>query len=344
MKKIPNGLKIALIYGSVFLGAGFASGQELFQYFVSFGKVGVLGLMVAGVLFALTGWAVLRICRREGLENYHQLMGHLFGKKLGMFMESMVAVFLFCLFIAMLAGAGATGQEAFSLPFTFGAALVGAVVFVILCFGIQGIIKVNLLLAPFMLIGGVFIGLFSFFAHTHPAFAGVGAGMGVAWLFSAIVYASYNLVTGVPILAATAKMVSSKKDAAVGGLVGGAIITFLGLCMALPLFLHHRNIVDLEIPFLYIVLQHGVTVHIVYLVVLILAILTTAACNAFGFIQWLNVRSKNKYMPIMICLTGVVLAHIGFSNIVKYVYPAFGLLGIFKIIVVLVQGFCYTKP
>lgn len=343
--KISNGLKIAAVYGSVFLGAGFASGQELLQYFVGFGRMGLIGILVAGLLFSLVGWATLKICRREGIQNYSGLMRHLLGERLGPIMEGLVAGFLFCLFVAMLAGAGATGREAFGFPFTMGALIVGAIVFAILCFGLQGIVKINVILAPFMLLGGIFIGLFSFFAYATPVFSHfIGGTFAVAWLLSAMVYASYNLVTGVPVLTATSTLVEKKSDAMVGGLLGGGVITILGLCMALPLFLYYNNVVNLEIPFLHIVFSYGHVVRWIYLGVLGSALLTTAACNAFAVLEWLKSRGFNHKIKAAgaLCVAGVLAAHVGFSNIIIFVYPLFGLLGIFKIVVILLNGFCYN--
>lgn len=336
--RISNKMKIAAVYGSVFLGAGFASGRELIQYFVGFGRIGLWGLVVAGVLFALTGWAVLDICRREKINSYSGLMRHLLGGKLGAITEWLVVGFLFCLFVAMLAGAGATAYQAFNLPFTVGAVVVGLVVFAILCFGLDGIVKVNLVLAPFMVVGGIFIGLFSFFTYARPTFAGIGGSLGIAWVLSAVVYASYNLVTGIPVLAATSGLAITKRDARFGGIVGGGIITLLGLSMALPLFLYYMDVISLEIPFLYIAVGYGHAFSILYLAVLITALLTTAACNAFPVLQWahgLGFTHKAK-AAAMLCITGVIASHIGFSTIVAYVYPLFGFLGLFKIIVIMV--------
>jgi len=348
--KISNGVKIAAVYASVFLGAGFASGQELLQYFVGFGRLGLLGMIIAGLLFAVVGWAVLRICRREGISNYHQLMQHLFGARLGAVMEGMVVLFLFCLFVAMLAGAGATGREAFGVPFSTSAIVAGGAVFLVICFGLKGIVRVNLFLAPLMLLGGIFIGLFSFFSYSSPVFAMMYVRqMGFAWLLAAVVYASYNLVTGVPILAATSGMAKTELDAKVGGLLGGGVITLLGLCMALPLFLYHTNIINLEIPFFYIVSRHGAGFSWFYLAVLISAIMTTAACNAFAVSEWLKDRGSNSprvsnvKIAAVLCIVGVVVSHIGFANIVIFVYPVFGFLGLFKILVVLWHGFVYNK-
>jgi len=341
--KISAGLKIAAVYGSVFLGAGFASGQELIHYFVGFGRIGLLGIIVAGIVFSLTGWAVLRICSREGIRNYNGLMLHVMGRRLGPIMEGLVAGFLFCLFVAMLAGAGATGHEAFGTSFTAGAVIVGIIVFLVLCFGLEGIVKINVILAPFMLLGGIFIGLLSFFTYTSPVFFSPARGtFAMAWLLSAIVYASYNLVTGVPVLTATSKLAEKKSDAMVGGFLGGGVITLLGICMALPLFLYYSNVVNLEIPFLHIVLDHGGFVRWMYIGVLVCALFTTAACNAFAVLEWFKSRGfgSRKKAAAVLCILGVAAAHIGFSNIVIFVYPLFGFLGLFKIIVILYYGFC----
>jgi uncharacterized membrane protein YkvI len=343
MKKIKMsaGMKIAVVYGSVFLGAGFASGQELLQYFVGFGRVGMLGLIVAGILFALTGWAVLSICRREEITSYGAFMRFLLGERFGPIMEGLVAGFLFCLFVAMLAGAGATGYQAFYWPFSIGALVVGLLVFAVLCFGLEGIVKINLFLAPCMLLGGIFIGIYSFLAYASPVFLHFGGGrMTFAWVLSAVVYACYNLVTGVPVLAATSKLVESKRDTMVGGLLGGGVITILGLAMSLPLFLYYADIISLEIPFLYIAYGYGRLFSFLYLAVLISALLTTAASNAFAVIQWLDGRGfKNrKKAAAVLCIIGVVAAHIGFSNIVIFVYPLFGFFGLFKIIVILASA------
>ena len=336
--KLSGGIKIAVVYGSVFLGAGFASGRELLQYFVGFGRVGMWGLIVSGILFALVGWATLSICRREKISNYNEFMKHLFGEKLGAILEGLVAGFLFCLFAAMLAGAGATAYQAFYLPFGIGALIVGIIVFGVLCFGLEGVVKINLFLAPLMLLGGIFIGIYSFLAYTSPVFSSFGGGkLGIAWLLSAIVYASYNLVTGVPVLAAASKLAKTKRDSLLGGIIGGGVITLLGIAMSLPLFLYYAEIISLEIPFLHITKDFGKYFNFLYLTILISALLTTAACNAFAVMQWLETRGfTNKIKTAaIICVLAIAAAHIGFSNIVIFVYPVFGFLGLFKIIVII---------
>ncbi|MDD6422619.1 MAG: hypothetical protein PUF83_06100 [Intestinibaculum porci] len=43
-------MKIALAYVGVIVGAGLSSGQDILQYFLSFGKVGMIGVIILGIL------------------------------------------------------------------------------------------------------------------------------------------------------------------------------------------------------------------------------------------------------------------------------------------------------
>ena len=48
-------IQIALAYMSVVIGGGFASGQEVLQFFTGYGLIGILGTLVSGLMFAFLG-------------------------------------------------------------------------------------------------------------------------------------------------------------------------------------------------------------------------------------------------------------------------------------------------
>ena len=54
MKKI-GALNLGLTFAGCFLGAGYVSGQELWQFFGSFGKSGIIGLLLAMLLLLVVG-------------------------------------------------------------------------------------------------------------------------------------------------------------------------------------------------------------------------------------------------------------------------------------------------
>ena len=52
---------IAMAFVGLTVGAGFASGQEMMQYFVAFGTNGLWGVVLASVVMIASGLAVLSI-------------------------------------------------------------------------------------------------------------------------------------------------------------------------------------------------------------------------------------------------------------------------------------------
>jgi len=334
---LRNGLKLAALYGAVILGAGFASGQELLQYFVGYGTSGIWGLIVAGVLFSLTGWAVLDICHRENCKDYKQLMAQLVGKRLGLGMEWLAAAFLFVLFVAMLSAGGAMLEQATHISFTMGVLALAAIVFAVLWFDLEGMVWINGILTPVMVAGGIFIGLYTFFNRTAGAF--FQNTIVPFWVLSAVVYASYNIVPTLSVLSSASRLAASRKDCMIGGLLGGAILTILGICMALPLYLYFSDIIAVEIPFLVIVIGYGHIFTFLYAALMLCAIITTAAINAFAFVEWTRgyIKMPRRIQCAVLTALGIPAAYVGFSNIVSYIYPLFGLLGIFQIVLVLLS-------
>jgi uncharacterized membrane protein YkvI len=128
--------------------------------------------------------------------------------------------------------------------------------------------------------------------------------------------------------------------------VGGAALTLLGLCLALPLLLHYKNVASAEIPLLMVVMGYGPFFTGLYMAVLLCAIFSTAATNAFAVVEWCFARWKidKKLISALLCAAGLAAAHIGFSNIVGYAYPVFGWLGAFETAVILMTWRRAVKP
>ncbi len=52
-------IKIASIYVGTVIGAGFASGREIIDFFGVYGIKGIWGIVIAGLLFSLVGSLLL---------------------------------------------------------------------------------------------------------------------------------------------------------------------------------------------------------------------------------------------------------------------------------------------
>jgi uncharacterized membrane protein YkvI len=329
--------KVAGVYATVIIGAGFASGQELLKFFAEFGYRGVFGLVIAGALFAVVGWAVLDICRVHRFSGYRELMRCICGDKIGLLIEITAALFMYVLFTTMLAGVGATFHQVFNINFTLGVCVAAAFTFAALLFDLEGLVAVNARIAPFLVAGGLMIGSLTLWRTqlTQPVYASGGTR---DWLAAALVYASYNIITAVSVLTALSSLTKTKKSAMLGGVLGGGVMTLLGLCMVFPLYVYYTKINQIEIPLLYVTKEFGLFMEYFYFVLLLCAIFSTAISSAFALSRWLNDRAGAPLTPIRVILViaGCLTAHIGFSQFVGRVYPIFSLVGFLQIILILI--------
>lgn len=333
-------IKAASVYTGIILGAGFASGQELIQFFVRFGMSGMLGLIFSGVILAVSGWAVMDICVRMKIKSYDEFIKAVLGKRLGFFMDIVVIIFIAVLFCTMLAAVGALGKEAFNMPFTAGVLVFAGLCFITFLFDLNGIVEINVVLAPLLVAGGIFFGIFTVVIDYTPAFTGsvsVIKQIREHWAFAAVIYSSYNIITAVSVLSGMHEIVTSRRVAKYAGILGGFCMTLLGVCFALPLLINFDFLAGLELPMLGLAQSYGKGIEYFYIFLLLAAIFTTAVSNGFAVIEWLSRRLKvNKLLiKIMVTVSGIVVAHIGFSVFVGKAYPVFGYVGLFEIVVII---------
>ena len=116
-------LRLALTFAGCFLGAGYVSGQELWQYFGAFGARGLLGLALAIVLLGGTGVLLLRLSARTGIETMDALIVRADIPWLRTAVGVLTAALLFGVVCIMAAGIGALGNQMLGLPVWLGAAI-----------------------------------------------------------------------------------------------------------------------------------------------------------------------------------------------------------------------------
>ncbi len=326
--------KIAGVYTSVILGAGFASGIELLSFFVKFGNRGFYGLLLSGLIFCLVGWAVLELSFQYQISDHGSFL-HFVSGRFGKIMEFVVILFIGILFATMMAAFGVTCKQTLGLQYSAGVLIFGCLCFVVFLFDLKGIVLINSFLAPVMVVGGILIGLYTFFTNKQAVFNDYSSGRG--WVFSALLYSSYNIVTAVSVLVAMSPMIKNKKTAFWGSVLGGSCMTLLGLSLALPLFANYFSIANEELPILVILSDYKKIITNFYVFILIAAVFTTALANGFALFLWLHHKFKTNllFTKFLVCICGMVVAHIGFSNFVGIFYPLFGYFGFVEIGIIL---------
>lgn len=336
-----NDLAVALGYMGAVIGAGFASGQELVQFFVYYGIPGTWGVIVAGVLFAFSGGLLMSWVHAHHLDHYQSVLKSLFGKRYSGIIDSLLAVFLFLGICTMFAASGAVFYEHINQSKTFGIMLAYIAVLVFLLAGRKGMISSFNLLVPlkFLLLLSV-AGYAAIFGEgispssampDHLINPSVGN-----WLLASLLYVAYNFSLAMVVLAeyqAVTSLGEGVRGAFVGGLLLGlvALVCYYALLPSMPAIVHY------EIPMLFVAGSISAHTKMVYMAVLWIGILTTAIANTYGFAQRFSEFSDLNYnLCLFITVTmALPLAFQSFAFLVGTVYPLLGILGI-VILVVLV--------
>ena len=118
MLQNARSLRVGFTFAGCYLGAGYVSGQELWQFFGCFGRRGIGGLVLAVSLSFFFGVLLLRLVQRTGLHQTDTLVVRrpipLLRGAVGM----LQLVILFGLFVIMTAGVGALLRQLFGLNST----------------------------------------------------------------------------------------------------------------------------------------------------------------------------------------------------------------------------------
>lgn len=326
--------KIAATYIGTVVGAGFASGQEVLQFFGLFGINGLWGLLLATSLFALFGWAVLDLGMRLNARSHLEVIYFAGGKWLGRLIDYVITFFLFGALTAMVAGAGAIFAEQFGWPALLGSVIMVFLTVITVMMGLNGVINSISFVVPVLLGAVVGIGVWTIVTSgffTNPVIGTVPMKAPVPfWPFSAIIYVSYNLVMSVAILAPLGTKYRRpellKRGALLGGIgLGlGALAIFAALAPNLP------QASRFQIPMIFIASKLTPTLTIVYSLVLLAEIYTTAVGNLYGFVSRISSADTVyvKYYIIGTALMALAASQFGFTTLVRFLYPAVGYAGL----------------
>lgn len=337
---MKNIVKIAGVYIGIIIGAGFASGQEINRFFIYYGSKWILGMILTGIFFCVLGSAVLNIIYENKIDTYHDFMHVIMGKSTAKAMEWISGIFLCILFFTMTAATGAVAKEAFGFHYIVGvyALLIGC--FFVFLFDVRGIIAINSILAPLLIISAILIGIYSCIMEKFvPVFSIQETIYNSKWAASSILYVSYNMITAISVLISMKSLIVSKKIAVCSAILGSISMIIIGLCIGTVLFLHYENVKELEIPMLAIIDKYSIQIKYIYIFMLLAAIFTTAIGNGFGAICWIQTKLNwNNYIIKLVFLTlAGFVSFIGFSGFVGKLYPLFGVIGMIEIIFILKQ-------
>ena len=154
MKRI---ILIASAFIGVIVGAGFASGQEVLQYFTSFGIMGTFGAIITTALFAYIGMMLVWLGSKSQTDSHKQVIHNItgnsiIGKLLGWAIDVVIIFTLFGVGVVMIAGAGSNLNQQFNVPSIVGTLLMTVLIILAGMLRVDGVVRVIGNITPFLII------------------------------------------------------------------------------------------------------------------------------------------------------------------------------------------------
>lgn len=340
--ELSNIIKVACIYMATIIGAGFASGQEIVQFFSTYYEGGFYGIIMAGILFAVIGYIVLDKVYTERIRNYDELVFPMVGWVMGWIMEAVVTIFMLCLFCIMIAGMGSIINEKTALPFNISVVIVAIICMVVMLTDIKGIITLSAVITPILITGIILTGMYIIISKDTSVFLVNGYLHGVTknWFFSSLTYVSYNSIMSLVVMSSLLPYLKTRRVGIIGGIAGGLILCAVAFILNTAIFMFYPNFIPSELPVLSILGRYSNTLSSLYTLILWLAMLVSAVTAGYYFVERISSKLKvsTRLMTLIICAMVIPLSGVGFSNLIATLYPLFGYIGLFMIFAVLLQG------
>lgn len=330
---MKNIFKVIFVIIGTTIGAGFASGQEIYLFFNKYGSIGILGMIISCAITGFIIYKVFEIIKAKSIQSYSEFLFVISkNKKINKIMEIIIQCFLLISFFIMVAGFSAYFNQEFGILIFIPAIFISILCYITFKNETKGIVSINSVLIPFLCLFISYLGVKNIDFVNSYFKNNININYYFGWLFSSILYASYNSILLIPILIELNNYIQKKCEIKICSILCSIILGMLGLIIYFLLLRGNIYIQNLELPMIQITKEFGNIYSIIYGIVILIAIFTTAIASGYGFLKNIKKSEKTyKMCMITICIISVLVVPIGFSNLVSLLYPVFGVLGLIQI-------------
>ncbi|MFY3791229.1 hypothetical protein ACOQFO_05945 [Ureibacillus sp. MALMAid1270] len=331
---MKKSFRIGLAFVGLVVGGGFASGQEMMQFFTSFGVYSVFGTILATIGFAFLGMNIAQIGYRLNTKSHKEVVYFLSGRTLGSILDICITIFLFCVTVAMFAGTASALRQVLGFDPVIGSALMVVLTVLTLMLNIKSIINMIALAIPYLLGLMLIISVLSILTTDlslaeQTILAEQQRSAAPNWFMGALLYVSYNIATGVAMMTVIGSTAPSKKVAGMGGIIGGLILGVLILLVNIALFAKMDVISGKDMPIVEIAFNIHPIIGILMAIALLAMIYSTAVGMMYSFIVRFISPKDKVYKPTVVFfgILGFLASFVGFTVLVGKVYSFMGYIG-----------------
>ncbi|MCZ2825660.1 MULTISPECIES: YkvI family membrane protein [unclassified Modestobacter] len=343
----------AVVFQSVLIGGGYATGREVVQYGARFGVLGLWSIAAVLLGFALMSGLAYEFARTFHVYNYRSFMKALIGP-FWLAFDVLFLIMVVIVIAVMAAAAGTIGEQTIGLPGWVGVVLVIGAVALFNFYGGAFIEKAKSVGTVVLYVAYLAFAVTvltqrwgdttdtlmsgtSAYSEGATALAAVGVGL---------LYVGYNL-TVMPAVLFTLHRQRRRRDAVLGGLVTGvlSIIPFVLTYLCLLAFYPDDDVLGAEVPWL-VMLQSvgGPALVAVFAAVVIFTLIETATGSTHAIVDRVDdtlaelgrrrlTRLQSALFTGGVVLAGALLSQVGIIALVAqgYTLMAYGFIAVFAV-------------
>jgi uncharacterized membrane protein YkvI len=315
-------------------------GKEIYIFFSKYGLYGIIGILLSGTILGILTSKVLKIIGEEQEVNtYNEFLFYIFNNKnskLVVILNYIINTFLLITFYIMVSGFTAYFKQEYNIPNYMTGIILAILCYVALNNNIDEVVKISAILVPVIILFIISFGLFDISNGINQVLEmNFIANNFIRGMWNGIIYSSYNSIILIPVLVTLKKYVNKKIFYSIG-VITSLVVIVLSLFIYIILLKSNIDIIEFDLPIIYIVKQYGSVFKYLYGVVIVISIFTSIISAGYSFLKN-SIKNKKNYSKLLkvMCISSIFITNIGFSNLVNTLYPIFGILGIVQIYYIL---------
>ena len=358
--------RVLILAGAIIaftIGSGFATGQEIVQYYTAYGTKNILVLLVFAVAFLYYNFNFAKAGAEQKFEKGNDVYKFYCGKYIGTFCDYYSTIFCYMSFWVMVGGAASTIKQQYNLPLWVGAVILTAITILTVIGGLNSLVDAIGIVGPIIVTLCIFIGLVTCVRDAKNIGEGLSViasgsyigsdaantikNAGANWLISGLSYAGFVLLWFASFTSALGAK-NSKKDLNYGILAGT-----IAVCIAIMLvsFAQIANINtgengtyiwNADIPNLILAAKIWKPFSAIFALVVFAGIYTTAVPLLYNPAVCFSKEGtlQFKILTISLALIGLVVGlFLDFRTLVNIIYVLNGYVGAVLILFMLWKNF-----
>lgn len=331
---------IVILAGAIcayLIGSGFATGQEVFQFFTASGSKGIIAALIFLAIMSSSSYILCGIGQKRKFENPYDVFEYYCGKVIGQGYIWYSVVMNYCIFVVMLAGGGATINQYYGTPVAIGTGGIALLALGTAVLGINKLIRIIGVIGPIKVLFVVILGIAGLIAIIgHPVVLAEAnraiptLGMKTAspnWAWSGALYAFLCLMMSIPFLVNCGASARSLKEARAVGIAASSGFTVAIIMLLISELVNYKLIAGKQVPTLEIASSISPILGLIFSILIVVAIYSAVASLLLMTVRKFAVDKTRKFNILATALTatGILVGGIiPFDKLVNILYPLAG--------------------